>query len=87
MELFENGLVAYRCKLSKTTTFGFGCAGDLPYLLENKSQLQHLFLLLSSKVHLMLRKSCIFRSIGRTENTQSCISVATCVLALAFPTL
>ena len=40
---------------------------NVPYLLEYKSQLQHLFLLLISRVRLILRMLRILRSISRTE--------------------
>ena len=49
---------------------GTGKTG-LPYLPEYKSQLQHLFLLLISRVHLILRMLRILRSISRTESVTS----------------
>ena len=44
---------------------------QLPYLPECKSQLQHLFLLLISRVRLILRMFRILRSTSRTESKTS----------------
>ena len=44
---------------------------NIPYLPEYKSQLQHLFLLLISRVRLILRMLRILYSISRTESETS----------------
>ena len=56
-------------KLSSTCTVVF--ADDIPYLPEYKSQLQHLFLLLISRVCLILRMLRILRSKSRMESETS----------------